>query len=236
MKLSTKIWLVLAVVSNVAMFYLFRPMVGILGYSNSAVSFNFTIEGYIGLGAFVLANISGTIVLVRFLRTQHLNIQIFFAVVPPTITFMLLFIFFFTITTGTQTEFTSAVRAVLRIESESARYIWLGIVAAVYVIYISIICYLISIPLKRVERAVELLRNGKTRRIIKIGGGKQFRNIEEDLKAINDNYKESDKIFRKIDPMIIQAAMEETRQKPAPEKTTKPKKSPKMKAKKQATT
>lgn len=223
MRTSTKIWLSLAVISNVVLFYLFRPMVAILGYSNSVVTFNFSLEGYIGLAFFILANISGNIIFVRFIKTQPLNTQIFFSVIPPTITYMLLILFFFTITTGNQTEFTSALRTVLRIESEFAKYIWIAIISVVYLIFISITSYLISIPLKRVERAVEFLRNGKTKKSIKIGGGKQFRNIEEDLNAINDNYKESDKIFRKIDPIIMQEVMDEVRRKPAYEKYPKPK-------------
>lgn len=223
MRISTKIWIILAVISNVALFYLFRPMISILRYSDSVVTFNFTIEGYIGLAFFILANISGNIIFVRFLRRQALNVQIFFSVIPPTITFMLLTLFFFTITTGAQTEFTSAIRTILRIESEGAKYIWIGIISGVYIMYVSIISYLISIPLKKIERAVELLRNGKTRRNIKVGGSKQFQNIEEDLNVINENYKKSDRILKKIDPIIIQDAIEEARKNNSIERAPTPK-------------
>lgn len=204
MRVSTKVWLIFAIISNVALLYLFRPMISILEYNDSIITFNFTIEGYIGLAFFILTNISGNIIFLRFMRTQPLSSQIFFSIIPPTITFMLLFLFFFTVNTSSQTEFTSTVRTILRIESSNAQYIWMGIVAGVYIIFISIICFIISKPLKRVEKAIELLRNGKTRKIIKIGGGKQFKNIEEDLNIINENYKNNDAILKKIDAVVFQ--------------------------------
>jgi hypothetical protein len=210
MKTSTKIWLIIAILSNVGMFYFFRPLVETIRYSSAGVNFVFTVESYVGLALFVIGTISGTIVFVRFLRTQPLSSQIFFSTVPPTITFMSIILFFFTITTAPQTELVSAVRSILAINTDASRYLWVGIVAAIYVVYISIICYLISIPLKRVERAVEVLKYGKARKSIKVGGGKQFKNIEYDLNAINENYKESDKIIKKIDPIIIKEAIEES--------------------------
>ena len=89
----------------------------------------------------------------------------------------------------------------------------MGIVAGVYIIFISIICFIISKPLKRVEKAIELLRNGKTRKIIKIGGGKQFKNIEEDLNIINENYKNNDAILKKIDTVVFQEMIGEIKKK-----------------------
>ena len=61
MRVSTKVWLIFAIISNVALLYLFRPMISILEYNDSIITFNFTIEGYIGL-AFILANISVNII------------------------------------------------------------------------------------------------------------------------------------------------------------------------------
>jgi hypothetical protein len=209
MKTSTKIWLIIAIISNVGLLYLFRPLIETIRYDGANIYFNFTTESYIGLALFIFANISGTIVFVRFIKTQSLNSQIFFSTVPPTITFMLIILFFFTITTAQQTEIVGAVRSVLNITTEESRYLWVGIVAAIYVVYIAVICYLISIPLKRVERAVETLKYGKARKAIKVGGSKQFKNIEYDLNVINENYKESDKILKKIDPIIIKEAIQE---------------------------
>ena len=59
------------------------------------------------------------------------------------------------------------------------------------------------------EKATEILKYGRSRKQIKVGGGIQFQNIEYDLNVINDNYKESDKIIKRIDPIIIKEAIEE---------------------------
>lgn len=208
MRTSTKVWLILAIISNVGMLYFFRSMIGIIGYTGDSISFNFTTEGYIGLALFVIANISGVVIFTRFIKTQPLNRQIFFSTVPPTITFMLLILFFFTITTSPQTEFVSAIRSILAIDNETSRYVWMGVVAGIYLVYILIVCYLVSIPVKRVEKAIETLKYGKAKKAIKVGGGKQFKNIEYYLNAINKNYKEREELIEKIDPIIVKEMVE----------------------------
>ena len=213
MRTSTKIWLAIFVISNIGMLYLFDSLLDILKFSEGTAYLEFTPQAYIALILFVFANISGAVVIGRFILTQPLSRQIFFSIVPPTITFALLTIFFFTITTTEQTQLVLAVRAIFGITTESARYIWVGVIGGIYLIYILIICILIAKPMKKVERAVEILKYGKSRKAIKIGGSKQFQNIEQDLNVINENYKESDKIIKKIDPIIIKEAVEETKPK-----------------------
>ncbi|MDD4110413.1 MAG: hypothetical protein PHS54_02540 [Clostridia bacterium] len=210
MRTSTKVWLALALISNIGMFFLFSPLLNTIKYSETGgVSFVFTLEAYIGLVLFVLANISGFIVIARFLKTQPLSSQIFFSIVPPTITFFMLFLFFFTINTAPQTEIVSAVKFALNINTESSKYVWFGVIGGAYVLFIIITSYFISKPLKRIEKVTEVLKYGKSRKQIKVGGGSQFQNIEYDLNVINENYKESDKIIKKIDPIIIKEAVEE---------------------------
>lgn len=210
MRTSTKIWLILALISNIGMFFLFDPLIKAIKYTETrGVFLAFTTEAYIGLVLFVIANISGLIVIARFLKTQPLSSQIFFSIVPPTITFFLLFLFFFTINTSSQTELVSAVKFVLNINTESSKYIWIGVVGGAYLIYIIVTCFLLSKPLKRIEKATEILKYGKSRKQIKVGGGVQFQNIEYDLNVINDNYKESDKIIKRIDPIVIKEAIED---------------------------
>ncbi len=210
MKTSTKIWLVLTVISNIALLYFFQPIIQSIKYSNNSVTFNLTTEAYVGLALFVVANISGSVVMLRFLKTQPLNSQIFFSIVPITVTFVLVILFLFTINTTEQTDLVSAVRLGLNINTEQAKYIWIAVVAVVYVVYTSVICFIVVRPLKKVERAVGELSYGKTKKQIKIGGSKQFQNIEFDLNAINNNYKESSKIVKNINPIIIEEAIEKT--------------------------
>lgn len=219
MKMSTKIWLSLMIISNIAMFYFFTPMINAIKVSGDIVYFDLTTEAYIGIALFIIANVSGTVVITRFLKNQPLNSEIFFSTVPPTATFVLIILFFFTITTSEQTNLVSAVRVSLNIANESSKYLWIGIAVGIYIMYMSIICFILAKPLKRVEKVTEVLKYGKVKKQIKIGGGKQFQNIEYDLNAINQNYKDSDKIIKKIDPIIIEKAVDEAIPKPIPEPT-----------------
>lgn len=209
MKMSTKIWLILAIIGNIGLIYFFTALIHTIQYTGGQIYFNFTTEAYLGLAFFILANIAGTIVIVRFLKTQSLGKQIFFSITPITISFMAIVLFFLTIDTVKQTNLTVAVRIGLRIVNQTSQYIWVGIVGLIYMIYIAFICTIITKPLRKIERSVELLKYGKVKKPIRIGESKQFKNIENDLNAINDNYKDSNKIIKQIDPAIMKEAMED---------------------------
>lgn len=210
MRTSTKVWLVILIVSNLLLLYFFRPMINSIRYENSGTYFVFNTEAYIGIALFVIANVSGLIVGMRFISAQPLGRQIFFSIVPATVTFFLLVLFFYSITAMEQTAIVMAVRSGLSIVSPESRFIWVAVVAAIYVFYVSVICLIIAKPLYRVEKAVEILKDGKTKKPIKVGGGKHFKNIESDLNQINEKYKESDKIIKSIDSYIVEESLEKT--------------------------
>lgn len=200
MRTSTKIWLILTVISNVALLYFFRPMLDTIKYGAAGLYFEFTWESYVGLAMFVLANIAGTIVFVRFIRVQPLNRQIFFSTIPPTSTFVFLMLFFFTITMREQTDIVTAVRVGLGIGDPTTRYIWMIVIVAVYVLFLYLTYSGLSKPVRKIEKVVEKLRNGKTKTPIKVGNSKQFQEIESDLNQINENYKEQERILQKLMP------------------------------------
>ena len=200
MRTSTKIWLILTVISNVALFYFFRPMLDTIKYGAAGLYFEFTWESYVGLAMFVLANVAGTIVFVRFIRVQPLNRQIFFSTIPPTSTFVFLMLFFFTITMREQTDIVTAVRVGLGIGDPTTRYIWMIVIVAVYVLFLYLTYSGLSKPVRKIEKVVEKLRNGKTKTPIKVGNSKQFQEIESDLNQINENYKEQERILQKLMP------------------------------------
>ncbi len=198
MRTSTKIWLILTIISNVALFYFFAPMIDALKYIDGGIRFEFTWETYVGLGMFIIANIAGTIVMVRFIKSQPLHRQIFFSTLIPTTTFVLLMLFFFTITTRDQTDIVAIVRSTLGINEASSRFIWMAVVVAVYALFMYVTYINLSKPVKKIERVVEVLRDGKTRKPIKVGGGVQFQGIEYDLNQINENYKENEKLIKNL--------------------------------------
>ncbi len=200
MKTSTKIWIFIAIITNVSLLYFFRPMIDSIKFGNNGLYFDVTWEGWVGLGLFVLANISGTIVFVRFIRTQPLNRQIFFSTIPPTITFVLLMFFFFTITTTEQTDIVTAVRTGLGITDSTTRYIWMIVIVVAYSLFLYFVYANLAKPVREIEKAVGNLRNGTTKNPIKLGKAKQFQDIEQDLNQINENYKYQEKILKQLMP------------------------------------
>ena len=140
-------------------------MLDTIKYGAAGLYFEFTWESYVGLAMFVLANVAGTIVFVRFIRVQPLNRQIFFSTIPPTSTFVFLMLFFFTITMREQTDIVTAVRVGLGIGDPTTRYIWMIVIVAVYVLFLYLTYSGLSKPVKKIEKVVEKLRNGKTKTV-----------------------------------------------------------------------
>ncbi|MBO4412568.1 MAG: hypothetical protein J5779_00955 [Clostridia bacterium] len=185
MRKSTKIWLILMIVSNIALLYFYQPFINSLTYINGKVALNLNWEFYIGVAMFALANISGFFVIGRFIKAQSFSGQIFFNTLFPTITFVLLLYFFYNITTMEQIGIVALIRDSLNINTTTARYIWIGIVCATYLLYLFITYIFLSRPIKRVERALQKLKYGETNKNLNIGSAKEFQNIEEDLKKLN---------------------------------------------------
>ena len=223
MRISTKIWLIIAIISNVALFYFFRPFIDSLKYGDNGVYFEINWEGYIGLAMFILANISGAIIFIRFVRTQPLNRQIFFSTIPPTVTFVFLMLFIFTINTTEQTDIVTAIRIGLGIFDPTARYIWMAVIVLVYALFLYFTYTNLAKPVRKIERAVEVLRNGKTKKPIKVGNSKQFLGIEYDLNQINENYKQQEKLIKQLTPEKEEVIVENKKvvKEVKPEKTKK---------------
>ena len=192
MRTSTKIWLILAIISNVALFYFFRPLIDSIKY-------------------------------VRFVRTQPLNRQIFFSTIPPTVTFVFLMLFIFTINVREQTDIVTAVRVGLGIFDSTSRYIWMIVIVLAYALFLYLTYSNLAKPVRKIERAVEVLRDGKTKKPIKLGNSKQFLGIEYDLNQINENYKQQEKLIKQLTPEKEEVIVENKKvvKEVKPEKTKK---------------
>lgn len=187
MRKSTKIWLILAIISNLAMLYFYRPLLTAFRYSEGYISISATWEAYVGLAMFILANLSGAIVISRFIKSQTFSRQIFFTTFFPTITFVSVVFFVFNITRMEENQIATAIRDGLNITTSTARYVWIGIIAIVYAIYLLITYAILSKPIKRLEKVINHIKHGEeTKKPIRIGGAKEFQTIEEDLKVIKN--------------------------------------------------
>lgn len=200
MRTSTKIWLLLTIVSNVVLGFYTKPLLEAV-YFNNGVSFNLTNQAIVGIVAFVFANIAGGVTFFRFMQTQSYSRQLFFTTAPPTITLTIILYFIITINSNTEpTGVASVVKVALTISSvapKTATFIWICVTIALYFIYLFVIFALLTKPIKRLEDITKALGKGKTLSDFDLKGGKQFKNIEEYLIQINNNYKDSGRIIRK---------------------------------------
>ena len=198
MRTSTKIWLIIAIASNIGLWFFFSPILSGFSFQNNTLSVAFGWEAYVGIVFFSIATVSGLVVFNRFLKSQPLNRQIFFSTIPPTATLVFLALFFLTITTRNQTDIVTAVRVGLGIGTLTASYIWVGAISFVYAIFMYVTYSNLSKPVKKIGRAVEVLRNGKSKKSFEVGKAKQFKEIEEDLNQINENYKQQERLMKSL--------------------------------------
>lgn len=147
----------------------------------------------------VLFNIFAGILFFRFLKSQRLSTAIFFSTAPLTLVYGVFLTYIVSVKNmdGIMAE---SVRATMKIATETksnTNLLWAGLATLVYLIALFVIVLFFCRPLSRVEKMTEKLGDGRTKaEKFKIGGGKQFQEIENSLKKINYNYKEQENKIR----------------------------------------
>lgn len=180
------------IISNVAMLYFFEPMIKSINYVGGQISITPNWEAYVGFALSIIATVSGFVIFSRFLKSLSLSKQIFVSTIVPTITFMFLMFFFFNITSMEQVGVVAAIRDGLSINTSTQRYIWMAVVAVIYSIYLLITYFLLTKPVRKLEKALEIIKyGGEPKKSLDLGGSKEFRAIEMDLRAINQEIKEN---------------------------------------------
>ena len=174
------------------MLYFFEPMIKSINYVGGQISITPNWEAYVGFALSIIATVSGFVIFSRFLKSLSLSKQIFVSTIVPTITFMFLMFFFFNITSMEQVGVVAAIRDGLSINTSTQRYIWMAAVAVIYSIYLLITYFLLTKPVRKLEKALEIIKyGGEPKKSLDLGGSKEFRAIEMDLRAINQEIKEN---------------------------------------------
>ena len=199
MRTSTKIYLVLTIALNVAGFFLGGYLLSAIVPTGSGFVFNFTALSWVALAIIILANIFGGILFFRFLKTQRLANSIFFSTFPLTLVYGVFMVY---ITSVKQmSDITSqSVRATLNITQDANSYnnlLWAGLGTLVYLVLLFVIVLFACRPLSKVQHATEKLGDGRMKvDDFKVGGGKQFQEIENSLNKINYTFKEKENKIR----------------------------------------
>ena len=88
----------------------------------------------------------------------------------------------------------AAIRDGLAINTATARYAWMAAVSGVYAIYLLITYFFLTKPIRKLEKALEIIKyGGEPKKSLNLGGSKEFRSIENDLRQINQEIKANNK-------------------------------------------
>jgi len=200
MKTSTKILIVLTIALLVANIFLTPYLLRAIVPTETGFQFAFGPLAWVALVFQILFNLFFIILFFKFLRTQKLRNAIFFSVFPLTLLYASLLVYLTDVKNldGVTAE---SVRASLNISATANsynNYLWAGLLTIVYLLLFFFILYVSCRPLNKVEKVTNKLSDGRLKDDnVKIGGGKQFREIENSLNKINFNYKEKDNKLKK---------------------------------------
>ena len=196
MKKSTKVWLIVFIISFVGSLLLFSSVSrGIV--IGGSIYLNFDATGYVGLVFMTISTVSGSVLYFKFIKSQNFTRMLFFLTVPLTLTFAVAIYLVSDINSfnGTQID---TLRQVLNVTpSNNINYVWAILLTIVYLILLFLTFSYACKPIKKIEKAVSRLSDGEIKDEIQIGGNKQFEGIEHGLNKINDVYKEKENLIKK---------------------------------------
>lgn len=181
MRTSTKILIVLTIILFIPNLFMTKYLLEAIVPTGNGFEFNFTPLAWVSLALQILFNVFFTILFIRFLKTQRLSNMIFFSLAPLTLVYGVFMVYITAVKnmTGITAE---SIRATLNIQSQENSYnnfLWAGLATLIYLILVFLIVLFSCRPLSKVEHATQKLGDGRMKNDnFKIGGGKQFKEIE----------------------------------------------------------
>lgn len=195
MKTSTKIWIMLFVITSVGLAFTSAYIFSAISLVPSGININMTTPAWIGVAFVVLNTICGSVLFFRFLKVQKFNSMLFFSTVPLTLVFGGIMYILATINTMSN-QVVDVVKATLQINNTNNNNIyWIVVLAIIYVLIMFVIFTISARPVKRIEKACSKLSFGEVKNQISIGGNKDFKEIEYSLNKINENFKKKDMLL-----------------------------------------
>ncbi len=200
MKTSTKILLVLAIVLLVPSVFLSRYVFATISANGSGFAFAPSALGWVGLACQIASVILCAILFFKFVKSQGLANAIFFSAIPLTLIYST-FVCGVISVQNLEGETAQALRQTLKISQQqnfAKVYLWIGLATLIYFTMLFLVIRVSCRPLGRVAKITKKLGDGRTRsEDFRLGGGKQFRDIESSLNKINYNIKDKEKMIRK---------------------------------------
>ena len=193
MKTSTKILLIFNIALLIANIFLIRYLVMGVVPTESGFVFEFSALSWVALSVLVAFLITFIALYIVFLRNLRLSNLLFFSTLPLTLIYGVFVVYIAKI--GEKDDITSAsVKATLNINSaQGVENLWIALATITYLVLLFVLIMIACRPLKNVEKVTQKLGDGRVKmEDYKIGGSKQFQEIEHSLNKINYLYKEKD--------------------------------------------
>lgn len=194
MRKSTKILLVFFVLTFVPSLILGRYIFAGITPTEKGFAFNFDVLGIVAIVLMIVSNIFGFILFFRFIMSQPMAKAIFFSSLPLMLIYGAL-MFLLVETTTFQNDTAQSVRTLLNLSPDNAynTVLWAILITIIFVMLMFLNFFILCKPLNKVEKIVARLGDGRVKESkLKLGGIKQFDNIEHGLNKINNNIRNNE--------------------------------------------
>ena len=195
MKTSTKILIMLFVITSVGLAFTSAYIFSAISLVPSGIKINMTTPAWIGVIFTILNTIFGSVLYFRFLKVQKFNSMLFFSTVPLTLIFGGIMYLLATINTMNN-QVVDVVKVALQISNTNNNNVyWIIVLAIIYILVMFVTFTISARPVKKIEKACSKLSYGEVKNQITIGGNKDFKEIEYSLNKINENFKKKDMLL-----------------------------------------
>lgn len=191
MRKSTKVLLILFVLTFIPAIVLGGSVFKGIIPTDNGFSFNFEVKGIIAIVLMVVSSIFGFVLFYRFIMAQPMANAIFFSSLPLMLIYGAL-IFLLVDLSAFENDTARAVRTILNISPDNAynTVLWAILLTIIFILIMFFNFFILCKPMGKVEKIVARLGDGRVKETkLKIGGGKQFNNIEHGLNKINNNIR-----------------------------------------------
>ncbi len=197
MRTSTKVYIVLFLVTMVGGAVTSSQLFGAIKVGESGIYFEMTTLAWVCVGFNILNMVFGNILYFRFLKTRKYSSMLFFATAPLVLLFGGI-VFGLSSLNNFSGKVVRIVKTVLNVKTTNYNnYIIIALVAVVILVILFVTFTFLTRPVKKVENATKMLSVGEVKDNFYIGGNKQFQEIESSLNKIGDNFKKKDEIIKK---------------------------------------
>ena len=198
MKKSTKILLILTIILLIPNIFLIKYLAEGIVPSEDGFSFTFSALSWVALGFLIAFIVSLIAFYISVLKSLSLSNLLFFSTLPLTLIYGA-FIVYVTAVDSLTDVTSQSVRAILNLNN-SANYnslLWVILATIVYLVLLFTLIIIACKPLKSVQKITQKLGDGRAKfDDFKVGGSKDFQEIEHSLNKINYIYKEKDNKIR----------------------------------------